>query len=449
MRTALLLSLLLPGALPAQQISFDVFTLTPPAGWQRNERPEVLTFSVIDNRKGTWCQAAFYRAAASKGTPQADFDQDWAALAVRPMGAVARPGMNPPREAGGWTQMTGSGGFVFENKPGAAMVTTYTGGGRRAAVVIACTAEDRMGEVRALHGSLALAPPAAAPSQQPQAPLAPGPAPSPGAASTRFDDGWTATAMEGWAEVTKGALKVLVHYPHPQADAHNMVLRNGDLNAWNLLVAPRYSNVRNLEWKTIQSFESITFLQAEATERASGRNVFVVMFKKHSSKGNGRYLEFVAPNRAAYEAEFGPYHNDEFNWDRNANMQFRNKFPVTAADLVGKWGASDYASLAYYYVSTGGYAGATATSTADQFTFLPGNQYQSDHTGASGAVGNQRWSRQVYKGTSTANSWTLTLTNRFQGQTETYQCQFEAIRGGRILLLTDRLGTTLSLVRQR
>ncbi len=100
-------------------------------------------------------------------------------------------------------------------------------------------------------------------------------------------------------------------------------------------------------------------------------------------------------------------------------------------------------------MSTGGYAGATATSTADQFTFLPGNQYQSDHTGASGAVGNQRWSRQVYKGTSTANSWTLTLTNRFQGQTETYQCQFEAIRGGRILLLTDRLGTTLSLVRQR
>jgi hypothetical protein len=449
-----LLALLLAQALPAQTTTFDLLTFTPPAGWQRSEGKDQVAFTAVDARKGSWCRAAVYRSTASLGSPQADFDRDWQHLAATPMRIAARPAMNPVQEAGGWARLTGSAGFVFENKPGAAMVTTYTGGGRVAAVLVACTSEEYLPQVKAMLTSVApggAAPPATAPpsTAPPAAPPAPAAAGAYGFTNTKFDDGWSATAMEGWVEVAKGALKVLVHYPHQQADAHNMVLRNGDMNAWNLLVAPRYANVRNLEWKSIQSFESITFVQAEATDRASGRNVFVVLFKKHYSNGNGRYLEFVAPGRAAYEAEFGPYHNDEFNWDRNANMQSRNKFAVTAADLVGKWGASNYASLAYYYVSTGGYAGATATSTADQFTFLPGNRYESDHTGASGAVGNQRWSRQVYKGTSTADSWTLTLTNRFQGQAETFQCQFEAIRGGRILLLTDRLGTTLSLVRQR
>ncbi len=203
------------------------------------------------------------------------------------------------------------------------------------------------------------------------------------------------------------------------------------MNAWNALVAPRYNGIRNFEWKTIQSFESISYLRADATEKASGRNVHVVLFKKHSSKGDGRYLEFVAGSRGELEAAFGAYRNEEFGWERYADMQFRNKFPAGAADLLGNWGASDYASLRYYYVSNGGFAGATATSLADLFTFLPGGRYESDHTGASGTVGNQKWSRQIYKGNVSVNGWSMTLTNRFQGEGENFQCHCSATeRGG-------------------
>lgn len=434
-----------------QRESYDVVTFAPPAGWTKREtQGKSATYAVTDSRKGTFAQLSIYPSSPSKGSPEADLEQEWRTMVADPFRVKEAPALSGVVELQGWKRKSAAANFLFEGRPATALVTTFTGGGRLVTVVVTYSSREYFAVIDGVINSIELR--GAPGSSAPNSPVPPASTNAPGRfgfTSTNFDDGWVSTAMEGWTEVKKGGVRVLVHYPLPQADAYHSVLRDGDMNAWNLLVAPRYMNVRNFEWKTIQSFESITFLRADATERATGRAVHVVLFKKHSSKGNGRYLEFVADSRGAYEAEFGPYHNDEFNWDKNANMQFRNKFAVAAGDLVGTWKASDYASLSYYYVSTGGFAGATATSTADQFTFLAGNRYQSEHTGASGAVGNQKWSRQVYQGAAQVSNWTMTLTNRFQGAAETYQCQFEAIRGGRILLMTDRLGTTLSLVRGR
>jgi hypothetical protein len=266
--------------------------------------------------------------------------------------------------------------------------------------------------------------------------------------TTNFDDGWVSTVKDDWVEVTKGNIKVLLHYPNKKADAYNSVLKDGDYNAWNILVAPRYSNLKNFEWKSIQSWESISFMQADAIENGTGKSVHIVLFKKHYSNGNGRYIEFVSDSKATFENEFGPYHNTEFEWDKTANMQFRNKFSVAPNDLIGKWSTTDYASISYYYVNTGGLAGTTATSTADEFTFLPDNNYESDHSGASGMVGNMKFSRQVYKGKSTVTNWNITLTNRFQGDTEKYDSYFEAVKGGRALILKNRLNTVFTLVKQ-
>lgn len=265
---------------------------------------------------------------------------------------------------------------------------------------------------------------------------------------TNFDDGWVSTVKEEWVEVTKGTLKVLLHYPNKKADAYNSVLKEEDYTAWNTLVAPRYSNMKNFEWKSIQSWQSISFMEADATENASGKPVHIVLFKKHYSNGNGRYLEFVTVDKAGYENEFGAYHNNELDWDKTANMQYRNKFSVAANDLLGKWTTSDYASISYYYVNSGGLAGTTSTSTADEFTFTAGNNYQSQHSGASGMVGNMKFSNQVYKGKSTVTNWAITLTNRFEGATEKFDCYFEAVKGGRVLLMTDRLNTTHALVKK-
>ncbi len=266
---------------------------------------------------------------------------------------------------------------------------------------------------------------------------------------TNWDDGWVSTVKEDFVEVIKGNIKVLVHFPNKTADAYNTVLKEGDYTAWNTLVAPRYSNLKILEWKSIQSWESISFMEGDATENATGKNVHIVFFKKHYSNGSGRYLEFVSDNKADYENEFGSYHNTEFKWDKTANMQYRNKFSVAANDIIGKWSTTDYASISYYYVNTGGSAGTSTTATADEFTFLPGDTYQSQHSGASGMVGNMKFSNQEYKGQTTVTNWNIVLTNRFQGATEKYDSYFEALKGGRALILKDRLNYSYTLVKQQ
>ena len=266
--------------------------------------------------------------------------------------------------------------------------------------------------------------------------------------TTNWDDGWTTTAKDNWAEIKKEDIRVLVHYPNKKADAYHSVLRDGLQNAWNILVAPRYSGISRFELKPIQSFESIAFAEADGIEKETGKMVHIVLFKKHYSNGNGRYLEFITPDKQAFEQEFGAYRNEEFGWDNISGMQYRNKFAVSATDLPGKWAASDYASLSYYYVNGGGFAGATATSISHEFTFFSGGKYQSDQAGASGVAGNQRFSRQVYKGNYTVTNWAMELTNRFRGETEPYSCYFEAVKGGRILIMTDPQNTVYTLVRQ-
>lgn len=277
--------------------------------------------------------------------------------------------------------------------------------------------------------------------------------------TTNFDDGWTATAGQEWTTLSKGAIRVLVHYPLQQTDQYNADKLQGDHHAWNTLVAPRYEQLENFVEAGIQDYESITFFMGDVRDKATGRKVFVVLYKKHYDKGNGRYLEVVSPSKAAFEQEFGnnyinrsswEYTAQIKSWNKLADMQGRNRFAVAASDLTGKWSSSTYESLTYYYTS-GGYTSSTATATsiADEYLFQAGGNYQSDHAGASGVVGNQRFARQVYKGKFNVSNWEMALTNRFEGATENYACYFEPVRGGRILVMTDRNKTTISLVRQQ
>lgn len=265
--------------------------------------------------------------------------------------------------------------------------------------------------------------------------------------TTNFDDGWVAIVQEDWVEVSKGGIKVLVHHPNQKADEYRPNKNEADLNAWNVLVSHRYNSLTNFFDRGLTSMPSITFLTGDAVDNITGEKKHIVLYRRHDWNGPARYIEVVAGNQAAFEAEFGnnyintsswnTYDQAE-SWNKIAAMQTRNRFAIATSDLVGKWGSTQYASISYYYVSTGLSAGATATSLADQFTFSANNKYESDHSGASGEVGNMKFSRVVYKGNSSVNNWDITLTNRFQGETEKFDCYFEAVKGGRALIMKDK-----------
>ncbi len=454
MKSLLLLTFFCNGMLAglAQKQTYDLATYIPPKSWTKQTAGNNIYYTHIDNNKKSWCMIGIYKSATGKGNVNADFDSEWNLLIAGEYPITAGPQKERPTQSGGWSYLSGGGIAKFNGADMAVILKVASNYNTCISFVVKSNDIGQYSKaISDFDKSIEL--------KQPASTVITSNSPSTNTlragkdnftfASTTWDDQWTTYAREDWAEVVKGNIKVLVHYPNKNTDAYNSVLKDGLTNAWNVLVTPRYSNIRNIEMKPIQSFESIAFCEADATEKATGKPVHIVLFKKHYSNGNGRYLEFITSSKAAYEQEFGAYHNDEFGWEKPANMQYRNKFAVAAGDLAGKWSASDYASLTYYYVSSGGFAGATATSISHEFTFMSNGNYQSDQAGASGVAGNQQFSRQVYKGKFTANKWDLQLTNRFQGQTEKFSCYFEAVKGGRILIMTDKHNTIYSLVKNK
>jgi hypothetical protein len=425
----------------AQKITYDLVTFQPPTRWQKQTGNSNVTYSHADNRTKAWCQITVYKNTVSQGTIDNDFNIEWQTLVAKDHTITAGPQKSEVTEVNGWQYLTGGGKARFNGQDMMIFHTVIRGHNACVSIVAKTNHANYLPAIEQFNASLEMQQPGAvAPQQQTTS--------NDSFASTTWDDGWVTTEHENWAAVSKATTRVLIHHPNKQCDAYNAVLKDGLHNAWNILIVPRYSNIRNYQLKPIQSFESIAFAEADATEPSTGNTVHLVLFKKHYATGNGRYLEFITPDKASFERAFGPYHNDEFGWDNVSAMQYRNKFAVDAASLHGTWAASDYASLSYYYTQGGGYAGATATSIAHEFTFLQGGKYQSDHAGASGVVGNQKFSRQVYKGDYTVDRWEMKLTNRFQGAAEPYQCYFEAIYGGRILVMTDAQKTVYTLVRR-
>ncbi len=255
--------------------------------------------------------------------------------------------------------------------------------------------------------------------------------------STNFDDGWISTVQEDWVEVVKGSVKVLIHYPNKNADAYNSVLMDGLKNAWNVLVAPKYSTASNFEFKPINSWQSIEFAEADAVEMTTGKSVHVVLFKMNYSNGSGKYLEFITPDKKSFEQEFGAYHETSYGWEKVESMANYNKFAVAVSDLKGKWTNNFSGMLQYVNAYTGADAGANTHASNESFEFMPDNTYQWDLGVASGMVGNIKF--QSVKSTgklALPNNWQIHFSD-MEGKPKTYNAFFSCVKGARILWLED------------
>lgn len=254
--------------------------------------------------------------------------------------------------------------------------------------------------------------------------------------TTNWDDGWSSTRKEDWVELTKNDLRILLHYKHPEADAYNSVLMDAEKNAWNILVAPRYSSAANMHFKPHSSWQSIEFAEADMTEKATGKNVYVVFFKKHYSNGAGTHMEFISPSRAAFENEFGKY-NEEESWDKVEKMAGYNKFAVAASDFTGEWTNNFSGMTQYVNAYTGASAGADTHSSSQKFEFGPGSSYKWQISMASGFVGNIKFQGAKSSGNFTVpNNWQVKFSD-LEGKPKLYNAYFSFVRGARLLWLED------------
>src|SRR5512145_22661 len=110
--TCILFFLLFHLAACAQQQSFDIFTFTPPKKWTKAAKENSLLFSTTDNSKRTWAQIDFVKSTASKGTIDADFQNEWKELVMNRYGVQGEPLATDTQTFNGWKLYTGLGKFL-------------------------------------------------------------------------------------------------------------------------------------------------------------------------------------------------------------------------------------------------------------------------------------------------------------------------------------------------
>ncbi len=255
--------------------------------------------------------------------------------------------------------------------------------------------------------------------------------------TTNFDDGWRSVVFEDWVEVTKGNIKVLLHYPKEgtifPADPDPLTTA-----AWNILVAPRYSNLKNYRTAYITSYNRPYLGMGNATENATGKEVFVLLFRQ-----GGGWLEFVTPDKNTFIEQY-KFDPEIIRWDSDtdlmkplANMTGYNKFAVAATDFTGKWTSDFTGIMQLYHVYSGNYAGMNINQSNEEFVFGNDGTYNWKLLVVNGIVGSAKFNQVKSSGTlMVVNNWQVHCT-KIENGPKTYNAFWSCIKGARLLNLLD------------
>lgn len=435
----------------AQKETFDMATYTAPSGWKKETTEYAVSFTKVNNTTRSWCRTTIYRSIASKGDPMTDFTNEWSALITKNYPDAVMP--QPETETqDGWTSMAAPSKFKFNNEEAYALLTTITGYGVEISFVVLMNSEEFMPDVQKFMSSIDLKKPApgqvSTPVKNNSSPVITEPVSSaPGKngisiSTTNFDDGWIAQPFADYCRVTKNGIAVLLHYgiaiTDELRDSNNM-----EALLFDRYILPRYtiSNLRQFQNESY-TYNRIYFYEADAVEKSTGKRCYIG-FRIIPNNGIARCIEIISPTASDFQKAFSDQQKIE-------TMLNYNKFAVTAADLVGTWEESTSSGVDMYNVNTGAYAGMNTSSSASSFVFNTNSTYSSNHKGAYGMVGSMKFYDQKYNGKMTVTNWDLTLTNRFEGKTDVFWAQFEAVKGGKILHLSNKSasGITYSLVKK-
>lgn len=453
MKKLLLLSALIAASfgIQAQTVTYDVFTATVPEGWTKVENANSnINYTKIDQKKKAWCRLALYKHTTGTGNLQNDFNKEWNDIVTTANPGTSTPVMSESMQVSGWSAITGTGQFSFDNRNCTVLLRTFIEG-QRCASVMAMTNDPSLFDntIQAFLASVTLVAPT--PAEQPavqntvQEPVSGGqqvekPVPVTTGFqfnTTNFDDGWTAVVKEDWVEVVKGDIRVLLHYPHPEEKVYRSQQDESTRFFWNLFVAPRYSNLRNFELLSYNnSFEPGHFAGGLLTDNKTGQDVWVTLF----SKAKSGWIEIITKDKQSFVNAFGINNPDSYfsDWEPLTKLAGYNKFSVGKNDLQGKWSNDFSASNSYYNVYTGIYAGSSTYASRSTFIFLGNGKYKHEATSASGYTGTlmnvqQAKSSGTYKHMGDWQIWCSDV----EKKARTYNAYFSCIKGGRILWLQD------------
>jgi hypothetical protein len=423
----------------AQKETYDLITYTPLKGWTKEEKQNLIMYTKVDNKNKTWCQIGVYKSTTSKGNIEDDLQREWSEMAVKQFSITDTMQASETQEADGWKIKTGSGKFTFNNQPAAVLLTTFSGYDRCTSIIATTNSQAYLETIQNFVGSIDLKKPETTSNINIQT-IQQNSTSNSGFAftTTNFDDGWTSTVQEDWVEVIKGSIKVLLHYPK---DGTIFPADPGPLTnaAWNILVAPRYSNLKNYKTTYISTYDRPYLGMGYATENATGKNVFIVFFHQ----GYTGWLEFIAPDKNNFIQQY-KFDPETIQYDSNdgllvplANMTGYNKFAVAASDLKGKW-TSDFTGIQQLYnVYTGQYAGMNINQSSQEFIFNGDNSYSWKLLAVNGMIGNVKATQVSSTGQfAVPNNWQIYF-SKIESSAKTFHAFWSCIKGARVLNLLD------------
>lgn len=432
------------GNIFAQQQTFDITTFTPPNGWKQQAAESAVQFSKEDAAKGTYCLITLYKAIPGKPRSKENFDLAWATLVKEMVTVSAAPEMQPVETENGWETQSGYAPFESDGNKGIVILVTSSGFQKMVNLIILTNTEVYEKEMTAFLESISLKkinPVAVKPVTNPVKPVQSNSiAKKDGFAfiTTNFDDGWTSTVKEDWVELTKGPIKVLLHYPKEGTifPADPDVLTTA---AWNILVAPRYSNLKNFKTTYITSYERPYIGHGYAIANSTGKEAYIVLFRQ----GQTGWIEFITPDKNSF-IQYFKTDPDAIRWDSESalmnpmiQMVNYNKFAIAASDFKGNW-TSDFTGVQQLYnVYTGNYAGMNINQSNQTFQFGAGNTYNWSILVVNGMVGNMKYANVKSTGKFTVpNNWQISFTD-IEGKPKKYNAFFSCIKGARLLKLLD------------
>jgi len=244
---------------------------------------------------------------------------------------------------------------------------------------------------------------------------------------TNFYDGRVATSLPDFVRLSKAGTELRLHYTDQSLDDARPNTMDAPEYYWSKYVAPNYDVPAPEKWSGVQ-YPVIYHMQGNAVEKATGKPCYVAI--KIVYGGGARPIVVIAPSQSNYQQQF-PHPND-IDLMLNAN-----RFAITANDIVGTWNGSGGGGVEYFNAYTGTYAGMSAVSSTDEFTFNSNGTYSSTYRSASMNNVSTQFGGQDFKGNFSVADWSITATNRFGGKTTTYNAQLIAVRNGYLLYMAD------------
>ncbi|MFI5133465.1 MAG: hypothetical protein ACHQEB_03970, partial [Chitinophagales bacterium] len=140
----------------SQTETFDIATYTPPSGWTKSIKQDVVSYSIIDNTKGTFCVLAIYTAVASKGDAQKDFASEWNNLVAKLYQTDANPKTDTQTTADGWKTVVGAATAMQDSSSFYAILTVFSGFGKTSSVLITLNDKSYIAQADAVLDNIKL-----------------------------------------------------------------------------------------------------------------------------------------------------------------------------------------------------------------------------------------------------------------------------------------------------